>query len=291
MTTVKGEPEPQGVTTKDRSPHSDPYLSLAATQIKPVQLVCASGITEQDDAVAREVAVALVYNGISHVVMMASPGDLEALARGFSLSEGIITHARDIQDIDCSYQPLGIEVNITVNARVMSQLKQQRRNMTGRTGCGLCGAESLQQAMRPMNITSQGKAPNIEFAAIQNAVGQLQQWQPLQQQCGAVHGAAWCDGTGEILLVKEDVGRHNALDKLIGALYEPGNKDDPLDLSQGFVLISSRASYEMVSKASRVGMRYIVAVSAPTCLAIEVARQVDLTLVGFARSGRHTIYS
>jgi FdhD protein len=264
---------------------------LAPTQIKAVQLVSALGITEQCDAVAREIPVALIYNGISHVVMMASPGDLEELALGFSLSEGIIAHGREIQDIDCRYQPLGMEVNITVNARAMSQLKQQRRNMTGRTGCGLCGAESLQPAMRPINTKPHGKPPHIEFEAIQHAVTHLQQWQPLQQQCGAVHGAAWCNAAGQIQLVKEDVGRHNALDKLIGALYQPKHKLAPLELSQGFALISSRASYEMVSKASRVGMRYLVAVSAPTTLAIEVAKQVDLTLVGFARSGRQTHYT
>ena len=272
-------------------PDSELTQSLSPTQIKPVQRVCALGMTEQGDLVAREIAVALIYNGISHVVMMASPGDLEALALGFSLSEGIIADAREIQDISCSYQNLGIEVNITINARAMSQLKQQRRNMTGRTGCGLCGAESLQQAMRPTNAKPQGQAANIEFEAIQKAVISLEQWQPLQQQCGAVHGAAWCNGAGEILLVKEDVGRHNALDKLIGALFKPSHKIEPLELSEGFALISSRASYEMVTKASRAGMRYLVAVSAPTTLAIEVAKQVDLTLIGFARSGRHTIYS
>lgn len=291
MTLVNDTHEPLGLTASDAESNSDLGEGLAPTQIKQVQLVSALGVREKLDPVGVEIAVALIYNGISHVVMMASPGDLEALALGFSLSEGIITHAREIQDIDCSYQPLGIEVNITVNARAISKLKQQRRNMTGRTGCGLCGAESLQQAMRPITTNSLGKAANIEFPAIQNAVANLEQWQPLQQQCGAVHGAAWCNTIGEILLVKEDVGRHNALDKLIGALHQPYHKRDPVDLSQGFALISSRASYEMVSKASRVGMRYVVAVSAPTALAIEVAKQVDLTLVGFARNGRHTIYS
>lgn len=297
MTLAKPTQEPPTLTTREAEHTSltetdlELAQSLGPAQIKPVQLVSASGVAEQLDPVAREIAVALVYNGISHVVMMASPGDLEDLALGFSLSEGIITHAREIQDIHCSYQPLGIEVNITVNARVMSQIKRQRRNMTGRTGCGLCGAESLQQAIRAINTKPLGKAKNIEFATIQKALASLEQWQPLQQQCGAVHGAAWCNAAGEILLVKEDVGRHNALDKLIGALYQPVYKLDPLELSQGFVLISSRASYEMVSKASRAGMRYVVAVSAPTTLAIEVAKQVDLTLVGFARSGRHTIYS
>jgi FdhD protein len=290
MTSVKPAREPADLTTRADESNSQ-FQPWAATQIKQVQCVNAVGVTEQLDPVAREVAVALVYNGISHVVMMASPGDLEELALGFSLSEGIIAHAREIQDIHCSSQPLGVEVNITVNARAMSKLKQQRRNMSGRTGCGLCGAESLQQAMRPMNTQSLGKTAKIEFEAIQNAIAKLGQWQPLQQQCGAVHGAAWCNAAGEILLVKEDVGRHNALDKLIGELFKPSHKIAPLDVSEGFALISSRASYEMVSKASRVGMRYLVAVSAPTTLAIEVAKQVDLTLIGFARSGRHTIYS
>jgi FdhD protein len=290
MTLVKPAHEPASLNTSDDESNSH-VQRWAATQIQQVQCVNAVGITEQLDPIAAEVAVALVYNGISHVVMMASPGDLEELALGFSLSEGIIAHAREIQDIHCSYLPLGIEVNITINARAMSKLKQQRRNMTGRTGCGLCGAESLKQAMRPLNVKPQGKPENIEFEAIQNAVAHFQSWQPLQQQCGAVHGAAWCDAAGEIQFVKEDVGRHNALDKLIGALYQPNYKLDNLELSQGFALISSRASYEMVSKASRVGMRYLVAVSAPTTLAIEVAKQVDLTLVGFARSGRQTHYS
>ena len=262
-----------------------------ATQIKKVRRICATSVNEQCDHVASEIPVALIYNGISHVVMMASPGDLEDLAVGFSLSEGIIKHGREIQDIQSSYQPLGIEVNITVNARAMCQLKQQRRNMTGRTGCGLCGAQSLQQALRPIKKISQDKALNISCDAIQKSVKNLELWQPLQQLCGAAHGAAWCNSAGDIQLVKEDVGRHNALDKLIGALYQPFHRVEPVNLSQGFALISSRASYEMVSKASRVGIRCLVAVSAPTTLAIEVAKQTGLTLLGFARSGRHTIYT
>ena len=182
MTSVKPAHEPARLNTRDDESNSH-VQRWAATQIQQVQCVNALGVTEQLDPIAAEVAVALVYNGISHVVMMASPGDLEELALGFSLSEGIIAHAREIQDIHCSYLSLGIEVNITINARAMSQLKQQRRNMTGRTGCGLCGAESLQQAIRPLNVKPHGKAQSIEFEAIQNAVAHFQSWQPLQQQC------------------------------------------------------------------------------------------------------------
>jgi FdhD protein len=179
MTSVKAAQEPLELTARDDESKSEQAESLAPTQIKQVQLVCALGVTGQREPVAREIAVALIYNGISHVVMIASPGDLEALALGFSLSAGIIAHAREIQDIHCRYQPLGIDVNITVNARAMSRLKQQRRNMTGLTGCGLCGTGSLHQGMRPINTKSQGKAEYIEFKDIQNAVANLEQWQTL----------------------------------------------------------------------------------------------------------------
>jgi len=260
--------------------------------------------------VAQETAVALVYNGISHVVMMATPADLAELALGFSLSEGIISSAQEITHIEICPQPLGIEVKISISSRAMWGLKQQRRNITGRTGCGLCGAESLQQAMRartPIAARPDTKADTeadvksdtkpaikVSDAAIQQAVAQLHQFQPLQQLTGAVHGAAWCDSTGNIVVTKEDIGRHNALDKLIGTLHnrrEQSGTKSTVDLNSGFVLISSRASYEMVTKASSAGFSMLVAVSAPTSMAISLAQQHGLTLVGFARNGRHTFYT
>ncbi|NQY36616.1 MAG: formate dehydrogenase accessory sulfurtransferase FdhD [Alteromonadaceae bacterium] len=262
-----------------------------------VQFWSEDTVITRTDEIAQEVAIALVYNGISHVVMMASPFDLSDLALGFSLSEGIIKHTREIHDICITHQPLGIEVNIEIASGPMSALKLQRRNMTGRTGCGLCGAESLQQAVRPLAKMDVSKAPRINHKAIQTAVINLNKHQPLQQITGAVHGAAWCDLQGNILKIKEDVGRHNALDKLIGAMYDQAKSGKessntlPVDLSQGFALISSRASYEMVTKASRAGITLLVAVSAPTALAINLAKQANLTLVGFARNGRHTIYT
>jgi len=271
-------------------------------------------ITQQPNDIAQETAVALVYNGISHVVMMATPADLAELALGFSLSEGIINSAQEISHIDICPQPLGIEVNISISSRAMWHLKQQRRNLTGRTGCGLCGAESLQQAMQarttkavitPDNLSPDNAAPDnvapdntepdngakikVSDRAIQRAVAQLQQYQPLQQLTGAVHGAAWCDLQGNIVVAKEDVGRHNALDKLVGSLLTSAA---PItDLAIGFALISSRASYEMVIKAKSAGISMLVAVSAPTSLAISLAEQHGLTLVGFARDGRHTFYT
>lgn len=236
------------------------------------------------DCVAEEVAVALVYNGISHVVMMTSPGDLADFALGFSITEGIFEHPRELYDIDIQQHDSGIEVRMTIAAQRFAALKQQRRNLTGRTGCGLCGAETLAQAIRP--IQPLGNVQPISDGAIQRAVRQLDKNQPQQLATGACHGAAWCNRNGDIVLIREDIGRHNALDKLIGAL-----KRSNRDLQDGFVLISSRASYEMVQKVTSVGIGSLVAVSAPTGLALRLAKDANLQLIGFARPQRHVTYS
>jgi len=241
------------------------------------------------DSIAEEIPVAMIYNGISHVVMMASPCDLEDFALGFSLSEGIIRKPEEIYGLDvvmADPQSLaaGIEIQISITTQRSMQLKQRRRNLTGRTGCGLCGAESLQQAIRPVKPVP--PLPPAAPAAVQAAISQLTEKQPLQAITGACHGAAWCDKAGNIQLLREDVGRHNALDKLLGALQRENT-----DLSDGFALVSSRASYEMVHKASSCGISTLVAVSAPTGLALNLAKQAGLNLIGFARTGRHVIYN
>ncbi|MDU0353161.1 formate dehydrogenase accessory sulfurtransferase FdhD [Paraglaciecola aquimarina] len=242
------------------------------------------GISCHPDTLIEEVPIALVYNGISHVVMMATPQDLADFALGFSLTEGILHAASELLDIEIVEQANGLEVLLTITARRMAQLKQMRRNLTGRTGCGLCGAESLQQAIRPIKtITSH--LP-ISDQAIQLAVKHLSEFQPLQDLTGACHGAAWCNADGKILVAKEDVGRHNALDKLLGALAKQN-----ADFSQGFVLVSSRASYEMVQKVASVGVSVLVSVSAPTAFAVKLAKQSQLTLIGFARTARHLRYN
>ena len=240
-----------------------------------------------DDRVARELAVALVYNGISHVVMMATPKDLEDFALGFSLSENILASASELYGLELVASDLGIEVAMTISAERFAALKKRRRNLTGRTGCGLCGAESLREAIRP--LPQVGERVKLNAGAIQTAVAQLNDWQPLQAVTGAVHGAAWCDLDGNIQLLREDVGRHNALDKLLGALH---HKDSGgVTVPDGFVLISSRASYEMVAKTAALGIEVLAAVSAPTTLAIELAQRAGVTLIGFARPGRHMVYS
>lgn len=241
-------------------------------------------VCEVDDNVVRELPVALVYNGLAHVVMMATPTELEAFVLGFSLSEGILQRPGELYDLEIVTQPEGLEVAMTIASERFLALKQARRNLTGRTGCGLCGAESLQQAIRTPAPVSDGGA--IVHDAIDRAVRALAEHQPLQAATGAAHGAAWCDVDGRILDLCEDVGRHNALDKLIGKRCRQA---DPWQA--GFALISSRASYEMVVKAASQGIAILAAVSAPTALAIELAGAANLTLVGFARPGRHMVYT
>lgn len=242
------------------------------------------GSLQRDDQVASEVPVALTYNKKSHVVMMATPSDLEDFATGFSITEGIIDSVAELAGIKVIAREEGLEVALTVTEDCFNRLDTQRRNLVGRTGCGLCGAESLEQAMRsPAVVASKVSLSN---SAIQRAIQTLDQHQPLQAQTGAVHGAAWCNLDGEIQALREDVGRHNALDKLIGYLVKTG-----FDSSSGFVLISSRASYEMLYKAAAVGIEVLVAVSAATTLAIDFAHRSGITLVGFGRPGRHNVYT
>ncbi len=255
-------------------------------QTLPVKLWLAGNAEEQEmhDNIAQEIAVALVYNGIAHAVMMASPANLQEFALGFSLSEGIITSDAEIYDIELDSSDKGIEIRIEISSQRMMLLKSHRRNLTGRTGCGLCGSESLEKAIRPINQVTPKAMQS--FSVIQRALSQLSQHQKLQALTGAVHGAAWCDDAGDVKFLREDVGRHNALDKLIGALATQN-----IDTNSGFVLISSRASYEMVQKASSMNIATLVAVSAPTVLAIKLANIANLNLIGFARTGRHVIYN
>jgi FdhD protein len=236
------------------------------------------------DCIAEEVPIAMVYNGISHAVMMASPANLHEFSLGVSLSEGIIKPAAEIYDIELVASEKGIEVRLDISSERMMSLKSHRRNLTGRTGCGLCGSESLETAIRPIKSVTPQTLPSSRV--IQDALSQLSEHQKLQALTGAVHGAAWCDDTGKILLLCEDVGRHNALDKLIGSLALR-----KINSQSGFVVISSRASYEMVQKVTSANIATLVAVSAPTGLAISLANQAKLNLIGFARPGRHTCYT
>ena len=243
----------------------------------------AGGVVRDTDAVVIETPVALVYNGVSHVVTMATPSHLEDLALGFSLSEGILESADQLLDWELHSRERGVELAMTITAEPFARLRQRRRNLTGRTGCGLCGLESLEQAIpQPAPVTRNYGVPH---AVLQRAVKALDAAQTLKRSTGGVHGAVWCDLTGEIRLVREDVGRHNALDKLLGALCRDKDAGD------GFVLVTSRASYEMVAKVASCDIPILAAVSAPTSLAIEQALQCGVTLAGYVQPGRQVIYT
>lgn len=237
----------------------------------------------EPDTVVTETPVALVYNGISHVVTMATPSHLAEMALGFSLSEGILETPAQLLDSELVQQEQGMEVRLTVTAQAFDRLKRRRRNMTGRTGCGLCGVESLEQAIpETFQITQEW---GVSHRAIRAAVQSLEASQKIKRETGGVHAAAWCSLTGEIEILREDVGRHNALDKILGALH-----GKPCS-AQGFVLITSRASYEMVAKVASQNIPVLVAVSAPTSLAIGQAKEAGLTLVAYAQPERQVVFT
>ncbi|MEZ2720426.1 formate dehydrogenase accessory sulfurtransferase FdhD [Paenalcaligenes hominis] len=239
----------------------------------------------EDDQLATEVPIALQYNGISHAVLLATPTFLEDLAIGFSFTEGIIRTADDIYDVVVEHDERGFVLNIEIASACLNQLKQRRRQLAGRTGCGLCGLESLNEVQRdlaPVSPPAQAYNPTAIF----NALDQLRNQQPLHQITGATHAAGWADREGTIQVVREDVGRHNALDKLIGHLLT-----HQTDVKSGLVVVSSRASFEMVQKTAALGASALVAVSAPTTYATQVADELGLLLVAFGREKQFSAYS
>jgi FdhD protein len=242
--------------------------------------------THEDDCVAEEMPIALLYNGVSFAVMMATPHDLEDFALGFSLSEGLVRSTAQLQQVDVQILLEGIQLVMTVDAEAHGAhlAHQQGRLLPGRSGCGICGTRELEQAIRHSPPVGAGIA--VTRSALENALSQLHSRQPMNAATGAVHAAAWADGEGNIQLVREDVGRHNALDKLIGAM-----RRHDVDAQAGMALVTSRASYEMVTKAASAGIGLIAAISAPTALAIELARSAGITLIGFARPGSHNVYT
>ena len=252
------------------------------------------------DKVAEEVPIAFVFNGVSHAVMLATPLDLEDFALGFSLSEGILRDKSDLYDIEVVKQAQGIELRLEIASECFAKLKERRRNLVGRTGCGICGAESLEQVLRlPQMDNPNRSAVSKPLSAkhIQAAFHAIQSKQTLQQATGATHACAWVNAQGEVALLREDVGRHNAMDKLIGALARQENirqeNKDPKrpNHHDGFVLTSSRASVEMVQKVATAGIQILAAISAPTGLAIRVAEMYGVTLIGFLRDQQFVIYT
>jgi formate dehydrogenase accessory protein FdhD len=258
--------------------YAGPLLETAAVRWQD------GGWTEQAEQIVEETPVAIVYNHIPHVVMMATPTDLEDFALGFSLTEELIASAEDLRHVEISRYSRGVEIQATVAERCAAAIAERTRRLTGRTGCGICGADSVDAVLKQIHPVDQ--TVTFEVGAVQRALAALVAHQPLNAATGAVHAAGWAQADGTLVLSREDVGRHNALDKLVGAASAAG-----VVPSAGFIVVTSRASFEMVQKATVLGAPLLAAISGPTGLAVRVARQAGLTLVGFARDGRLTVYT
>ncbi|MDR0588809.1 MAG: formate dehydrogenase accessory sulfurtransferase FdhD [Burkholderiales bacterium] len=243
-------------------------------------------LTQTKDCVIEETPVALVYNDVSHVVLLATPDNaLHDLALGFGLSEGILLNTDELLDCECVVEEKGILMEMRVSNRAFEALKGRRRALAGRTGCGLCGIESLNHVIQNVpKIHTTMSALSCE--SIFNAIRENTNHQVLRQQTGATHSAAWFNAEGQLLFLREDVGRHNALDKLIGAMATARATH-----AGGFCFISSRASFEMVQKAAMQGIAVLVAASAPTATAIRLAEAAGVCLIGFARENKLVIYT
>jgi len=245
----------------------------------PVDRVIAIGEGAITWRVPEETPVALIYNGRNHAVMLATPSDLADFAVGFSLTERIVGAVDDIEAIDIHFDPRGVDIRMSVAARAAERLdvRQQRRNLVGRSGCGVCGVENAEVFFEPLPKVADTRARFADKALLR-AIAQLPSHQALNERTRTVHAAAWASGDGAIRLAREDVGRHNALDKLLGALALGGKPAD-----DGFVIVSSRCSYELVEKAARRGVKAILSVSAPTAFAIRKADEANIAL--FAADG------
>jgi len=231
-----------------------------------------------------ETPVGISYNDKPHAVLMATPQDIEDLAVGFTITESIAT-IEDIEDVTVKERDEGVAVNVVLRSAADQSLTLARkRSLEGRSSCGLCGVTKISDAVRALRTV--GAGPLVSREAIQAALAALEEAQTLGKLTRAMHAAAWADADGKLRLVREDVGRHCALDKLIGAALAEG-----LDPAQAFVVVTSRCSYEMVEKTAMAGVPVLVAISAPTALAIRKAEEAGLTLVALARPDGHMVFT
>lgn len=241
-----------------------------------------NALSPEVDWVADEVPVALVYNGISHAVMMTTPSMLEEFAIGFSLAEGIVPDISHIRDIEVVPACKGVEVRIDISSEYFWHLKEHRRSMTGRTGCGLCGVESLDGAIRHRPVVDNTQV--FDMRHYEKGLQYLEKVEELGNLTGCTHAAVWVNPDGTLAGGAEDVGRHVALDKLLGLRAKNGWHD-------GALFVSSRASYEMVQKAAMCGIEIMFAVSAPTALAVRLAKESGITLSAFCRRQKANVYA
>ncbi|OMH38346.1 formate dehydrogenase family accessory protein FdhD [Motiliproteus sp. MSK22-1] len=259
-------------------------MSDNAIRQYPVSRWLAGQTERTEDWVAEEVPVALVYNGLSHAIMMCSPLDLEDFARGFSLSECIVESNDEIYEVQVSEQIDGIQVELTIAQSRFWALKSHRRSLAGRTGCGLCGKESLAQLTCTIDPVNNNQ--RISSSTVQHAMSRIKTHQHLFNKTGSAHAAAWSDSQGIIRCLREDVGRHNALDKLIGHCAKGGHA-----MNDGLLIMTSRASYEIVQKAAACGISMIAAISGPTGMAVRLAEELGVALIGFARNDSLCVYA
>ncbi len=251
--------------------------ALPSSNLHVFRALTRDGDAVRQREVAAEVPIAISISGFGYAVMMATPVDLEDFAYGFALSERLIEAPGQVERIGIRHEPRGVLLDLWLDASRHALVLERVRHRIGESSCGLCGIENLDQALRPLPRVA---APEtIMPEAIFAALDQLSSHQPLSNATGAVHAAALADASGRIVAAREDVGRHNAFDKLIGHALRQG-----LALDAGIVLLSSRCSYELVEKAALAGVRLLVTVSAPTTLAVERAQAAGLTLIALARS-------
>jgi len=245
----------------------------------------AAGSTSGNRMVPEETPVAFSFAGTTHAVMMASPADFEDFALGFSLTEGIIESPDEIEAIDVEDHGAGIDIQIRLKDQANQKFQARRRRLAGPVGCGLCGIESIEEAMRSVDSVERA-AITLSAADIVQSVKLLSKVQPLHAETGAVHAAGFYVSGKGIVQAREDVGRHNALDKLAGALARKG-----IDGSTGAVVVTSRVSVEMVQKTAAIGASFIIAVSAPTALAIRTADEAGMTLVALVRGEDFDVFT
>lgn len=260
--------------------HAHPEAIEAEASIVSFETGAVTGTTR---ALPEEEPVGILYGGVPFAVMMVTPSHLEDFAYGFSLTEGVIVDRRDIRGIRVEQAETGLQCSIDLVPDRLHHHLARRRALSGRTGCGLCGIDDL--ASLPYARAPEGEAPRVTVGAIRRALAQMEHWQPLNDRTRAVHAAAWARIDGEVVAVREDVGRHNALDKLIGSLIRTD-----ADPKQGFAIVTSRCSFELVEKIAAFGARTLVAVSAPTARALARARELDITLAGIARRDSMTVF-
>ena len=286
----QGLPAARDKGRRNRFPLEKPHLPAPARGLPNLHAsVMAQGILDGKPTIwllPEEVPVSIHIDSAAYAVMMATPADLEDFAIGFVLSEGLVAHASHIRNVLVIPSGEGWTADIAVAEGKLLRERMALRSLEGRAGCGLCGITEMEQVIRMPQTHAGAARPRLDPAAVARAFDSLPSFQPMNAVNRTVHAAAWCQADGSILLAREDVGRHNALDKLIGALLRGGT-----DPSSGFAAVTSRASYEMVHKAAAAGIPLLSAVSAPTALAVRTARDAGLTLIGFARQDRHTVYA